>query len=233
VSRARAIAVALVALAGCAGAEADREPVPMCGPLASLPPLAEACATGELDEFAAALSERAIGRASQALVRVELGDDARVRAVCVEPGPGYSPSRARHALAAQLDELRVLPAGPACAAGRRIDLNRYEAAWAELHDREIRCEEQVRTTRQTQGLALGRGDTRELRRLLEFDADWIRLDAPGTTRPVIFVKPEVPNPAVRRADEVVSYCSRKSKRYEKRAACIESEGWERLEPPPR
>jgi len=74
---------------------------------------------------------------------------------------------------------------------------------------------------------------RELERCVDVDADWILLDAPGSTRPWIYVKPEIPSPPGPSAVDTASRCTRKSRVFEKRAACIESEGWERLEPPSR
>jgi hypothetical protein len=165
-----------------------------------------------------------------------------VRAVCVVEGPGYGPTSARRALAEHLDAIRSVPPGPACAAGRRLDLNRYEAKLAEVRAQEARCGEQTRITRETHGETVIRGRRtggaygaydREYENCMEYQADWIALDAPGTTRPAIFVKPEIPDPPGPPASETASRCFRESRVFEKRAACIESEGWERLEPPPR
>jgi hypothetical protein len=240
VSRARALAIALGALVSCASPGADTSRVTECGPLGTLAPLPEACAPGELDEFSSALWGAMRDRAHSSLVRVELDDAARVRAVCVEDGPGYGPGSARRALAEHLDAILALPPGPACAAGRRLDLNRYEAAFAELRDREDRCGEQTRITRETHGETQVRDRAaggaygvyaREYEDCLDHHANWIALDAPGSTRPWIYVKPEVPDPAAAR--ETASRCFRESRVFEKRAACIESDGWERLEPPPR
>jgi hypothetical protein len=236
------IAIAVGALVGCASVEGDPSRVPVCGSLETLAPRPESCTPGELDEYAQALSRQLPEPAASALVRVELDGASRVRSVCVEQGPGYGPTSARRAIANQLDAILALPPGPACAAERRLDLNRYEAKWAEVHAREARCQEQTRVTRETQGPTTIRNTTvrgrygvyeREYERCLEYDADWIVLDAPGSTRPWIYVKPEISNPAGPSAYDTMSRCERKARRFEKRAACIESEGWERLEPPPR
>jgi len=236
------IAIALGALAGCASVGADTSRVPLCGSLETLPPPPDRCVPGELGDFEDALSARMIEPASTALVRVELDDAARVRAVCVDPGPGYAPESARRTLDERLDAILALPPGPACAAGKRFDLNRYEAKMSQVRDREARCQEQTRLTRETQHDTTLRNARvrgvygvyeREYERCLEYDANWIRLDAPGSTRPAIFVKPEIPNPPGANAYDTASRCLRKSRVFEKRAECIESEGWERLEPPRR
>jgi hypothetical protein len=234
----------VIALCGCATGGGDAQRVPLCGPLETLAPRPETCAPEELGEFSNALSDRAqiAGHASSGLVRVELDEAARVRAVCVEPGPGYGPSNSRRAIARNLDSIHALAPGPACAAGKRIDLNRYEAALAKVSEREDRCAQQTGITRETHGDTTVRGRRaggaygvyeRELERCMEHEADWITLDAPGSTRPWIYVKPEVPDPGGPSASDTTSRCGRKSRVFEKQVACIESEGWERLEPPSR
>ena len=237
-----AAVIALAALGGCASVDTDPASVPLCGPLETLAPRADGCAPDELEEFEQALSRELVRPANRALVRVELDDAARVRAVCVESGLGYGPGSARRALAEHLDVIRALPPGPACAAGKRIDLNRYEAKWAEIHERETRCGEQTRVTRENQGPTRVRERTapgnygvyeREYERCMDYQADWIALDAPGSTRPAIWVKPEIPNPPGPDAYETATRCKRLSRVFEKRAACIEADGWERLKPPPR
>ena len=234
---------------GCAPLLACASPgggrVPLCGPIASLAPLpaAESCDARELAEFSAGLEQRLDERVRRALVRVEFDDAAAARSVCVEDAPGYGRDGARRALAEDLDAILASPPGPACLAGRRLDFNRYEAKWAEVQEREARCQEQTRVTRETQGSpttvrnarvpgAYGVYD-REFERCMEHDADWIAIDAPGTTRPAIFAKPDVPDPPGASVYDTRSRCLRKSNVFEKRVECIESEGFERLEPPKR
>lgn len=226
---------------GCASSAPDADRVPLCGPLETQAKLPDACAPGELDELSSSLWGAMRDHARSALVRVELDETSRVREVCVDDGPGYGPTSARRALSEQLDAILALPPGPTCAAGKRIDLNRYGAALAKLRDREARCGEQARITRETHGETRVRDRTaggaygvfeREYENCLEYESDWIALDAPGTTLPAIFVKPEIPDPPGPPASETASRCLRKSRVFEKRAACIESEGWERLEPSP-
>jgi hypothetical protein len=221
---------------GSGGDAPSREDVPLCGPLASLAPVPEAksCGTQELEPFRAALMER-IGADRRALVRVELDDAAKVATLCVADGPGYGASSARRAIAEHLGAIRAVP-GPKCAAGRRVDLNRYEAKIVEVDQAKSQCQQQVRTSIQTQpGYfdPLRRVHEREFENCMKDKADWIELDAPGTTRPWLYVKPEVPDPPGPPAYETTSRCFRTSRVFEKRVACIESDGWERLEPPPR
>jgi hypothetical protein len=234
-----------LAVAGCAARGPEQpESVPLCGALDALapPPVAGSCDAGELANYEVALVAVLDDHAKSSLVRVELDDAAQVSTVCVVPGPGYAPTSARRALADQLDALRALPPGPACTAGRRLDLNRYAAKEAVIHDRENQCREQTRVTRETQGPTTIRNATvrghygvydREFERCMEYNADWIVLDAPGSTRRAIFAKPEVPDPPGPPAYDTAHRCERTSRIFEKRAACIEADGWERLEPPPR
>lgn len=242
--RGRAIAVAfsVAVVAGCASVDIER--VPLCGELASLQPLpdAEVCEAAELEAFEYELLERIVER-DRALVRVEFDDGSRLRSMCVvDRGVGSDAWHARRHIAEKVDAIFALPPGPACAAGRRLDLNRYEAALAKLRDREARCDQQTRITRETHGETRVRDRTaggaygvydREYDHCMEYEADWIALDAPGSTRPWIYVKPEVSDPPGPPASETTSRCFRKSRDFEKRASCIESDGWERLEPPRR
>ncbi len=232
-----ALAFAFAACAGGTPGDADLGRVPPCGSLETLPPLpdAKSCGEADLGAFAAALENAVRPHAGDALVRAQLDESAQVHELCVGSGRGYAPTRARRELAQHLDAIRALPAGPACAAGRRLDLNRYQATWAQVHARETQCDEQRRVSLETRGdLLHGRSHfDHEYERCMEYDADWIVLDMPGSMRPWIYVKPEIPDPPGPRASETASRCERKSMREEKQAACIESEGWERLEPPPR
>ena len=240
-----AIGLSLACAARSPGpAMAAREEVPLCGPIESLAPLPDArsCGAGELGSYEDALTTKLDDHAKNSLVRVELDESARVATVCVVPGPGYAAPGARRALGDQLDALRALSPGPACAAGRRLDLNRYAAMDAVIRDRENQCHEQTRVTRETQGPTTIRNSAvrghygvydREFERCMEYQADWIMLDAPGSTRRAIFAKPEIPNPPGADAYETAHRCERKSRVFEKRAACIEAEGWERLEAPQR
>jgi len=230
-------------LLACASPDAGR--VPLCGSHASLAPLpaAQSCDARELAEFSAGLEKRLGERADRALVRVEFDGAAAVRSVCAEDAPGYGRDGARRAVAENLDALLASPPGPTCLADKRLDLNRYEAAWAEIHERETRCGEQTRVTRETQGSpttvrnAIVPGAygvyEREYERCLDYEADWIALDAPGSNRPAIFVKPEVPDPPGASVYDTRSRCLRQSRVFEKQAECIEAEGFERLEPPKR
>ena len=236
-----ASALVLALSTGCAApGSAPDESVPLCGELDTLPPLADAaCGGRELADYQAVLSERIVPPAGRALVRALLDDQARVRALCVAPGPGYGPGRARRELADEIAALRALPPGPACAAGKRLDLNRYQAMWEKVREREARCSEQTRVTRDTQGPTTVRDRTvpgsygaydREYESCMDYHADWIALDAPGTTRPAIWAKPEIPDPPGPDAYETAHRCTRLSRVFEKRAACIEADGWERLDP---
>jgi hypothetical protein len=236
--RRSALALALGAWLGCASGGPDAAPAPTCGLLETLAPLAQECEPGELAAFSAALAEPLGSAAGGALVRVELDDAAAVRSVCVEKATGYASGAARR-VGERLVALRSVPPGPDCVAGGRIDLNRYEAAEAKMRAQQTRCHEQTRVTRETHGPTPMRDRTapgaygvyeREFERCMEYEADWIALDQPGSTRPALWAKPEVANPPGPDASETTSRCWRLSRVFEKRAACIEADGWERLTP---
>jgi hypothetical protein len=245
----RRAALALVgALLACAAPSADptteADLAPLCGPLATLAPRVEpaSCGADTLAAYQAELADVLGQPAPRSLVRVEHDGAARVRAVCVAAGPGYVNASARRAVAEQLAALRARPAGPACVADARVDLFRYEAAETQYRERESRCREQTRVTRETQGTTILRGRNtggeygvydREFERCMEYEAESIVLDQPGSTRPAIFVKPEIPAPPGASVYDAESRCTRLSRVFEKRAACIEAEGFERLAPTPR
>jgi hypothetical protein len=234
--RDRLLVLALGSLTACASTGSGS--VPLCAGLDSLPPLAAAgsCDDLELAEFSAALSEQIATPDRRALVRVAFDDAARVRSVCVERGVGTAAWGVRRHIAGRLDALQAHPPGPECLADRRLDLNRYDAKLAEIEDARNRCEQQVRITRETQPGTLRApiaGEQREFERCMESRADWIVLDAPGSTRPRIFVKPEIPDPAGPSVTETASRCARTTHRFEAEAACIQADGFEMLSPPPR
>jgi hypothetical protein len=217
--------------------DVEAEKVPLCGSLDKLAPLPDRCAPGELDAFTAALSNE-IPPTSRKVVRVALDDAAKVRAVCVDPGHGsgsWSGSwNARSGVAQNLDAIFALPSGPACASGKRLDLNRFGAKLAEIHDREARCQGQVDTSARNQTMVVGsQFYGREFDNCMRYQADFIEVNVPGTTESAIYVKPEIPNPSGPNASETESRCYRKTSNFDALAACIESDGWEVLVAPRR
>lgn len=166
--------------------------------------------------------------AAELLVRVEFGDEARVRSVCADGVSGASEWKARRALGARLAEVMAAPAGPPCLAGRRLDLNRRVAKVAEADRAEFRCRERFRNTRE---LARGYRDLRfaasELEDCIQHAATWIYVYRSGVMRPLVFGKPETADPPAVRARDTASRCSREND-VDAEIACIESEGWELL-----
>jgi hypothetical protein len=224
--RALAIAVGCSALLGCAtSGEPDGASVPVCAPIAELEPLpAEgACDENELTRYQGMLAETKLEKDHRAHVRVSFDEASRVSDVCVESEVGGVLWQARRVIADRLDAIRGVPPGPACLAGKRLDFNRYDAKFAEIEYARTLCERQV-----------GRR-TGALRECLQFQSDWIAIDAPGSTRPAIFVKPEVVDPPGPAVVETVNRCSRTERevRFEDMADCILSDGYEVLMPPPR
>jgi hypothetical protein len=215
-----ALSTALVVFTGCASVDADPEQVPLCGAVASLPPLAEAgsCGEPELGDYAAAVSERLVARMGGALVRVAFDEAGRAESVCVEAANPSDAWRERRHLAAHPDAIAKLPPGPACLAGRRLDVNRYDAAIANL----------------AYFASLCRGQAVDFDGCLERHGKWIVRDRIGWGRPFVFVAPEVPDPPELDATDTVRHCWRKAnRRFEPQAECIQAAGWEMLAPPAR
>jgi hypothetical protein len=218
----------------CASFDGENASVPLCGPLASLPPRAGAtgrCQEGELARFEDALAAVLIPPAGDALVRVELDEAARVKGVCVEQGANNAAWGAQHRIGRELDALFALPAGPACAAKTRLDLNRYQAKWAEAKALDVRCTTGLdQMGPEIHGAGWDRVSGREVDACVEHEADWVLIGVPGTTQPAIFAKPEIPDPPGPPARDTMSRCARQAFRFEQQVACIEADGWERLSP---
>jgi hypothetical protein len=212
-------------LFGCASVEPDVSHVPVCGPLETLVPLpaGDACDEVELASYRVALVATGLEQDHRAHVRVSFDTASHVSAVCVESEVGGQVWQGRRAVAERLDAIESLSPGPECLAGKRLDFNRYNAKFAEIEQARVLCERQV-----------GRR-TSALRECLQFQSDWIMIDAPGSTRPAIFVKPEVPNPPGPPVVDTVNRCFRTQRelRFAEMAPCIESDGFELLMPPPR
>jgi hypothetical protein len=126
---ARCAGAGLVAIAAAAGlaACAGRTPgFPVCVP-AELQPLPEASC--ELDEEVADFRRDTVltlwgyvgSRPSRFPVVVELDARARIASVCLEEGASLG-WRAREQLERAARTLRAMPPGPACLAGRRLEL---------------------------------------------------------------------------------------------------------------
>ena len=226
--RALALVFGMAGLIGCAS-DAEKQDeiatVPECGPLETLAPRPDpaACNVDEVVSYRDAITATGIEERHRALVRISFDESARPGDVCVKSEVGGQVWQGRRLVAERVEALRSLPPGPACLAGKRLDFNRYEAKLAEIDQARVLCERQV-----------GRR-TSALRECLEFQSDWIVADLPGSNRPAIFVKPDVPDPPGPPVVDTVNRCGRTERglRFEKMAACIEPDGYELLLPPPR
>jgi hypothetical protein len=224
--------VALALALGSAGALAcasdtgdEAEAVPVCAPLVLLAPLPDpgACDDAELASYRDAISATGIEERHRALVRVAFDESARPGEVCVQSQVGSDLWTGARRVGTRLDALRAAPAGPACLAGRRLDFNRYDARFAEIEQARVLCERQV-----------GRRSS-ALRECLQFQSDWIVIGLPRSTRPAIFVKPEVPDPPGPPVVDTMNRCTRTERglRFERMGACIQQDGFELLLPPTR
>src|SRR5207245_2950800 len=152
------------------------------------------------------ISKRVVARMSGALVRVEFDEATRARSLCIEARNPRVAWSARRYIAVQPDALAQLPSGPMCLAGRRLDLNRYEATLADMEYAGNLCA----------------GQDRDFNGCMELQGDWIVRDRIGWTRPFLFVAPEVANPPELDASDTVDRCWRtENHRFEPQAACIQ------------
>jgi hypothetical protein len=110
------------------------------------------------------------------------------------------------------------PPGRAALAGKRIDLNRYEAKLAETGPRAAHCG------------ARHLDRMKALRPCKRFDSDWIRL-RPGRRDAALSLPEdgggggsEVP------ASETLMRCGRTARGFEAQSECIQSDGFEMLTP---
>jgi hypothetical protein len=206
-----------VSFLGCASI--DIEKIPTCEPLASLQPLPDvrSCDVQELAEYASVLRKKAIAPASRALVRAEFDETSRVRAVCVEAAVARDAWSQRRHLAKQFEEIANLDPGPGCLAGKRLDLNRYEATLAEIGNAARLCAGQMGPRDQC----------------MAQHGDWIVRDRVGWTRPFLYVRPKRTDPPKLSVIETASRCARSSQGFESESECIQAEGFEMLFPPPR
>jgi hypothetical protein len=202
-------------------ASPDEARIPECH--GARQPLADAqvCDERELSRYTAELSDRILEPTTRALIRVEFDDTSRVRGMCVDQHTGHDTWTAERHVAQKLVEMKTIPSGPACVAGRRIDLNRYEAKLAEARYAQYWC-----------GLVTG-DHMKALAPCAKFKSDWILYDRTGSTRPIVFLASDDALANGARAGETLSRCGRTTKGFEDRSACIQSEGFELLEPPDR
>ena len=228
--RGRVLAACCVVAIACADGFAG-DGVERCAPLAELAPLPALACREEADAlaFAQVLQAAIADAAGGLLVRVELGEDARVRTLCAENLPGHW--KERRALAGELTAVMQMPAGPACLAGKRLDLNRRAAKQAEIQRLEWHCQRRLQTSLETsRGVVGPQLTSRQWHDCIEFDADWVVVHERGVMEPLLFGKPEVVDPPTVRARDTASRCSRKHKiSSDAQVACIEAEGWERLD----
>jgi hypothetical protein len=200
----------------------DDASVRPCPPLEESPPVVDpaACDERELAEYTAELSDQIVDRNTRSLVRVGFDEAARATSVCVDERVGSHAWNARRDVADRLLELGSIPPGPACVAGKRIDLNRYEAKLAEAKEAQSSC-----------GMVVG-GRMKAIGSCPKFESDWILYDRVGVMRPYLYVKSEVAEPTVS-ASKTLSRCLRTEWGFEQQSDCIQADGFELLKPPER
>ncbi len=181
---------------------------------------AAACDESELSEYTDALSEQIVGRNTRSLVRVGFDEQARVISVCVDERVGRDAWNARRRVAENLVEMGTIPSGPACVAGKRIDLNLYEAKLAEAKDAQAMCGAVISDRMKAIGSCA------------KFESDWILYDRVGVMRPYLYVKSEIAQP-VDSARDTLTRCGRTESGFEDQSACIIADGYELITPPER
>jgi hypothetical protein len=198
----------------------DAVSVRSCPPLEASPPPADPalCEGRELADYTAELSDQIVVRNTRSLIRVGFDEAARVRSVCVDERVGRHAWNARRDVAEQLVEMGEIPPGPACVAGKRIDLNRYEAKLAEAKEAQGWCSTVVG------------GRMKAIGSCAKYDSDWILYDRVGVMRPYLYVKSEVALPT-QSASETLSRCVRTEWGFKRQSDCIQADGFELLKPP--
>jgi len=221
--RARDAAVALpvfVALWGCASAHPL---LPVCASIEQLepPPDSKICEAPELDALRSDLSRIVEPEAGSLLVRVEFDETSKASKVCAD-GRSAADAQARMALAGQLGEIMKHAPGPACLAGRRLDLNRRRSTLAEIERVEESCSEEMRhSTEAMFSVDLTTGTNRQYADCIARNADWVLIERSGQT--LLFVKPDGAEAPPARAADTASRCSRD---LDAQIACIEQDGFE-------
>jgi hypothetical protein len=115
--------------------------LPECGSDSDARPLptAECLTLPEVTSFKDALSDLIAPDAGPLLVRVQFGNQSSIQAVCTARTAVKGAWRARSRLASNLASVYRMPAGPACLAETRLDLNRLEARLAEIDATTAKC----------------------------------------------------------------------------------------------
>lgn len=140
-----------------------------------------------------------------------------MRAVCAEAAFTRDEWSQRRHLAVQSKAIASLPPGPSCLAGKRLDLNRYEATLAKISPAATLCG----------------GQTGHVEQCMARHGNWIVRDRVGWTRPFLYVTPEMANPPQLSALDTARRCMRPSNQFEFESECIQADGFEMLTPPPR
>jgi hypothetical protein len=217
-----ALAGALTAASLGALAETEIVTVPACAPVEQGLPAVDltSCDAKELAAYRERLEDRLLPGSSRALVRIEFGEGAQVRAICVDEQTGRDTSQARRNVARNWLERQKPPPGPSCLAGRRLDLNRYEAKLAETKSARSSCS------------VVGNQRMKALAKCEKYPSDWILYDRVGSTRPYLYVKSEGAHESVT-ANATVQRCARTAHGFDDQSECIQSDGFELLTPPER
>lgn len=214
------LALAMALLLSCA---TDRDvAVPHCAPLAELPPLAEP-GCGEADPGIQRLSERIDALDSALLVRVRFDEDARP-SLCSDHEDIANEWSMRREIG-RAARSAGLERGPACLAGRRLDLNRREAALADLARAERRCA--IQSAKPSLSAMEGTPPVASLRCVERFvDVLVLRVPAIGA---LVFGAPEVVDPPDLDAAETLERCDQAELDVEERVGCVLADGWELLQ----
>ena len=131
--RVQLLAVAASAIVACASPVSDSD-LPDCGSESALQPLPTPDCRSSPDVIAYEndLGDLLARDAGPLLLRIQFGTHSAIQAVCADRSIAKNQWRPRARIASKLAAAYALPSGPACLAGKRIDLNRLSAGLAEV-----------------------------------------------------------------------------------------------------
>lgn len=226
-----AMAACCLPLLSCTDGYSDGPSVERCAALSALAPRAtrECRESEEARTFVQAVEPTIREDAGALLVRLELDGSSRVRGVCADGVPTRTEWKARRRVGARIAALMETEPGPACLAGKRLDLNRRAAKLAEIEQVERLCRDEVLVTRDsTSGYLTRRFLERNASECTARRATWVLVHDADSGASLLFAKPETPSPPKLHARDTASRCGRLED-FEAQVTCVQGEGWEPLE----
>ena len=224
-------ALLLLALLACATRQ-DSGRIAECPSLEELPPLAspEACSGPEASQLRSQLAALVEEVSGPLLVRVSFGSAGEVSQICADPSKSPSAWRARSQLGERLDTLMAAGPAPACLAGTRVDLNRYEAKREEVRLAERHCGSSTGVTDRSSAVLSSWTLARDFQMCIDARSDWLFLYPEGRQEGLLFSDPEDPTAERLSQSGTARRCGFPSRGLAWQIQCIQEDGWELLNP---